>query len=533
MMRNAFPNVVRPNVGGASARRLFVSSVLGSCLSALCLLLSLSTLHAAEQYEALVTITNVPVDGNTLTVIGQTRTWTTNAPTSVQIAVTNPIPYATTNLWFSIGANDFTNSAYAALVSTNQIRFFSQAGVAMTASITGGWASVVITTNTINTSYTPQLPLTAIFYAPHRTNMANYIVAGLNSFATTKALDSLLQDPPLTNGQPAGGALSGTYPSPAIAASVTSSLNTAVAALIVSTGTLNTAVAALVTSSNTLNSAVTALQTATGTLQTAVAALQTSTGTLNTAVAALVTASNTLNSAVGTKVTTNASFDALAVFNGELLTNVTANATNAVLWTAGPTDTNAATIAIAVRGSVTNQVSTGTNTFYVLGGGSAMARVVTTNTQPSVVFEPAQTSENLILRWSARCTNAANALIVVTVNGDGGANYDRQNFQASATVVSGVEAFGETTAFIGQAAGDGYTAGLYNMGESVVAFYTNTTFHKVFENRYGRKDGTSSGNLLSFKGNVFWRSTDAVTNLTITISGGAFAAGSVFTLYGQ
>jgi hypothetical protein len=143
---------------------------------------------AAEQYEAVVTITNTPVTGSTLTINTDVRTWTTSTPSSVQISITNSASANATNLFRALAANMPTGQVWLAYSATNAVKLFASPSAALAVSASNNWATVVITTNTVATAYTVRVPFTSEPSAAQRTNAANWLIDALNTYATTRFL---------------------------------------------------------------------------------------------------------------------------------------------------------------------------------------------------------------------------------------------------------------------------------------------------------------------------------------------------------
>lgn len=164
-------------------------------LLALSLVLCFAAL-GAEQYEAIVTVTNLPSNGATISVNGDIRTWTTNSiPTSTQIAIsTNGVNVCTNsaNLFRAFASNMPTGNVYLATVTTNAFKLFAQAGTGLEVLDSGGWGSVATTTNTVTTAYTVRMPITSEPSAAQRTNVANWVVSAINAFSTTPLSLSIL-----------------------------------------------------------------------------------------------------------------------------------------------------------------------------------------------------------------------------------------------------------------------------------------------------------------------------------------------------
>ena len=66
--------------------------------------------------------------------------------------------------------------------------------------------------------------------------------------------------------------------------------------------------------------------------------------------------------------------------------------------------------------------------------------------------------------------------------------------------------------------------------EITIMSYANTTFVKNLVSLNNRLNTSTSGFVLIWSGD--WRSTSAVTSITLTASAGSFLSGSTFTLYG-
>jgi hypothetical protein len=120
-----------------------------------------------------VVVTNVPSDGLLLVVNGAVRTWGSNAVASASALATGSSTVTTATNLFS----DLTNYGLAGPISvgsvSNQVvRFtgFTNQVMAVTAS---GWATVVLTTNTLNQA-------TAVFSPAYSSPPAVFVSAGTN-----------------------------------------------------------------------------------------------------------------------------------------------------------------------------------------------------------------------------------------------------------------------------------------------------------------------------------------------------------------
>ena len=151
---------------------------------------------AVDQYESVITVTNLPSNGATISVNGDVRTWTTNAiPNSTQIAIsTNGVNICTNsaNLFRAFASNMPTGNVYLATVTTNAFKLFAQAGTGMTVTESAGWGTATTTTNAVVTAYSVRVPITSEPSASQRTNVANWLVSAINSFAVTPLSLSVL-----------------------------------------------------------------------------------------------------------------------------------------------------------------------------------------------------------------------------------------------------------------------------------------------------------------------------------------------------
>lgn len=148
-----------------------------------------SATFGAERVKVLVLVTNLPVQGNTFVLNGNTRTWTTNTPNASQIQIGSSISISGTNFYEDIIAAPFTIQMNT--TQTNGGALFTAApGVALTASKVGSWGVISTVTNTTISAQDVSLPFTSWYLGP--TNLANQLISGLNTYASTSFQESLL-----------------------------------------------------------------------------------------------------------------------------------------------------------------------------------------------------------------------------------------------------------------------------------------------------------------------------------------------------
>jgi hypothetical protein len=144
-----------------------------------------------------------------------------------------------------------------------------------------------------------------------------------------------------------------------------------------------------------------------------------------------------------------------------------------------------------------------------------------------------QIYSNLEVRYTARSTVAAVAdNMLMRFNGDTGANYDRQLNLVSNTTFVGQEAIAGTSAGVGNLSGASAAANLAGSGKISIANYRTTEFYKyaTCENVY--HDALASGGIKLISFGVGWRSTVAISSITLFLGASNFLAGSKFDLYG-
>jgi hypothetical protein len=127
---------------------------------------------------------------------------------------------------------------------------------------------------------------------------------------------------------------------------------------------------------------------------------------------------------------------------------------------------------------------------------------------------------------------AAAANVLLRFNNDSAANYDYQLLQASAGSASGVEAFAQTSTYLGNAPAANAPANVFGNTRADIPYYANSTNQKSVTSQSALKTGTTTGTLFSYCPAGFWRSTAAINRITLLLSSGNFVSGSVATLYG-
>ena len=187
-----------------------VSSLKFPVLAAIALL----TLHAQGASSTLVTatitVTNAPTtNGQTLTVNGDTRTWTNNLTIPASQILTNAtIGGSATNMFTALADAPIGSPALSLLYSsTNGVSLSGAVNQNITVTLSAGWGQVVYTTNTLTSAIAIRVPHT-VEAAPMQTNLMSLLLTGLsqantNSFYESDAAVSHLVG--LTNNQTISG----------------------------------------------------------------------------------------------------------------------------------------------------------------------------------------------------------------------------------------------------------------------------------------------------------------------------------------
>lgn len=144
-----------------------------------------------------------------------------------------------------------------------------------------------------------------------------------------------------------------------------------------------------------------------------------------------------------------------------------------------------------------------------------------------------QTFRHLLLTSSARTDNAATGMTSMSIrfNGDTASNYGYELIYSAAGVVTGTGTTSATSIASGVASQASSTTGNFAMNDCLIVDYTNTAILKQSRNVSGGIEGANV-NMKLLIGEGVWRSTSAITSVTLVSGAGNFIAGCRFTLYG-
>lgn len=130
-------------------------------------------------------------------------------------------------------------------------------------------------------------------------------------------------------------------------------------------------------------------------------------------------------------------------------------------------------------------------------------------------------------------TAAAGTTVSLRFNGDTGANYDVDILALSNVTVSGVAQTGQTSGRVGFMPANTAAAGKALSARVVIPNYSGTTFHKAVIAIANGNEGTTATLLSSEMDSMTWRSTAAITQVTVLPGAGNFVAGSRVTIRGE
>lgn len=172
----------------------------------------------------------------------------------------------------------------------------------------------------------------------------------------------------------------------------------------------------------------------------------------------------------------------------------------------------------------------GDNTWAAPSGRTLIASNVLGAATGSVTFSSIPgTYADLLLLCLVRGTNASTTVnIRLRFNGDTGSNYDYSDENRTGSAQGVAAAFLQ----VGSAPGSTAPATTAAAFEIPIPRYADTTWHKTTRCNSFVKFGTAGGNLLMQAAGGIWRSTAAITSVTVLPSAGNWDIGSAFYLYG-
>lgn len=162
-----------------------------------------------------------------------------------------------------------------------------------------------------------------------------------------------------------------------------------------------------------------------------------------------------------------------------------------------------------------------------MAAGSTFTPIATNtlgSTASTVTFSSISGSyTDLVLVVNATVTSSGYDL-GIQLNGDGSTNYSTIYLFGSGSVAGSARVSNQTRAFVTYYGGVGTV-----QGNQIVQFlnYSNSTTYKTLISRANRADSGTDATV------SLWRNTAAITSMVLNAqTGGTFAVGSTFTLYG-
>jgi hypothetical protein len=112
------------------------------------------------------------------------------------------------------------------------------------------------------------------------------------------------------------------------------------------------------------------------------------------------------------------------------------------------------------------------------------------------------------------------------INGDTGSSYSTTYMTGNGTAASSARQANNTTGILAGAPNVGLSSTVYGSSIIQVMNYSNATTYKTALCRWGLASAETNATV------GLWRSTAAITSLTILVVSGTFSVGSTFSLYG-
>lgn len=138
--------------------------------------------------------------------------------------------------------------------------------------------------------------------------------------------------------------------------------------------------------------------------------------------------------------------------------------------------------------------------------------------------------------WAARCDQAADQNMEMTVHGDAGANYFGQFQVVNNATISGVPETAQAFILMGVIHGTGIQAGAFTQGHIYIYNYNSVTFFRNVTGTTRRRSGAgdpAAADEYFYNYNYDWKNTaSAIDFFTLFAGAGNLIAGSVVTTYG-
>lgn len=166
--------------------------------------------------------------------------------------------------------------------------------------------------------------------------------------------------------------------------------------------------------------------------------------------------------------------------------------------------------------------------------GAVIAETILSSPSGSITFSSVpSTFTSLVLVYQCRGSDVVQqSELRVRLNGDSGSNYNSQLVAGNNTTAFAAVQSSGTYGHAGYITASLATAGYSSSGSVEIPNYTGTTFFKNAIYQTTRDVNGAGVNMVHYRGHIVWKSTTAVSSITLTLNGGQFVTGSFFKLYG-
>ena len=155
-------------------------------------------------------------------------------------------------------------------------------------------------------------------------------------------------------------------------------------------------------------------------------------------------------------------------------------------------------------------------------------------TQASITVNLPSTYQHAQIWVSARSDTAAiNSPLRIRFNGDSATNYDNQAMYAQGATITAAESLATASPEIGFLAAASDAAGKWGQSFIDIADYTSTTQEKMATAKGSWVEANATSQVRQGLWTTHWRSTAAITSVTLFPGSGNFIAGSRVTVYGM
>lgn len=171
------------------------------------------------------------------------------------------------------------------------------------------------------------------------------------------------------------------------------------------------------------------------------------------------------------------------------------------------------------------------------GGSSAhtlIERRTLGSASASETFSSLGSYQNLIIKVVGR-NSAASASVetLIRFNADTGANYSFQVTSSASSTASGADSVSGTALRLAHFTGTTGPATTPGFGIAEVLNYRSSSWFKPFNARIGVQNANSAGNQFTQHVSGWWRSTSAITSLTVLAASGSMDTGTIIEVWGE